>query len=143
MLPSEVPDAVLMRVLANVTVREDGCVISNYSVGSHGYAQLGWWKTGRVCCMILAHRAAWLALRGPIPDDMTIDHICRVRKCVNVAHLRLLTNVENARSNGNAIKTHCPRDHPYDAENTRRDSRGFRYCKQCARDRRKARRTQL
>jgi len=47
--------------------------------------------------MTLAHRAAWTAVYGQIPEGMTIDHLCKNRRCVNVEHLRLLTNYENAR----------------------------------------------
>lgn len=44
-----------------------------------------------------AHRAAWLARRGDIPDDLTIDHLCRVPACVNVEHMELVTLAENVR----------------------------------------------
>lgn len=42
-----------------------------------------------------AHRAAWLALRGAIPEGLVIDHTCRNRACVNIAHLRLVTPATN------------------------------------------------
>jgi hypothetical protein len=89
------------RVLERARDRWDdgshGCRISTYSVGSHGYAQLGWYAD-RTNHMVLAHRGAWEAERGPIPEGMT-DHMCKQRRCVNVLHLRLLTNHENARRN--------------------------------------------
>ena len=70
-----------------------GCLISRYSVGSHGYAQA--WDGETV---VLAHRIVWEYHHGPIPDGMTVDHeVCRNRKCVEVAHYRLLTNLDNAR----------------------------------------------
>lgn len=43
-----------------------------------------------------AHRMSYEAFVGPIPEDMTVDHLCFNRVCVNPDHLRLLTNVENA-----------------------------------------------
>jgi hypothetical protein len=46
---------------------------------------------------VLAHRAAWMWLVGPIPDDLTIDHLCREHNCVNVAHMELVTRAENSR----------------------------------------------
>lgn len=33
------------------------------------------------------HRAAWRFARGPIPDGLTIDHLCRTKLCVNPSHL--------------------------------------------------------
>jgi len=35
---------------------------------------------------VLAHRYMWTVMRGPIPEGMTIDHLCRVRRCVNPQH---------------------------------------------------------
>jgi hypothetical protein len=44
----------------------------------------------------LVHRAYWEMHRGPIPEGMTIDHICRVRHCVNPDHLRVVTLAVNS-----------------------------------------------
>lgn len=44
-----------------------------------------------------AHRASWIAHRGPIPDGLTIDHLCWNRKCVNPDHLEPVTFEENNR----------------------------------------------
>ena len=107
----------------------DGCWEWQQSTASHGYGQTWDGITVR-----LAHRAAWELTRGRIPDGMTIDHLCRNRRCCNPAHLRLLTNVENAALNGNAVKTHCKRGHPYDEENTYTDRRGHRSCRACRRE---------
>jgi len=64
--------------------------------------------------MTTAHRAAWVAVHGQIPEGMTVDHICKVRRCVNVRHLRLLSNFENARrTNGNDWPLgECVNGHP-------------------------------
>lgn len=74
------------------------CWETTYSIGTHGYGQVGWWENGR-SRVTTAHRAAWTYHNGPIPEGMTIDHICRNRKCVNPSHLQLLTNLQNAISN--------------------------------------------
>ncbi len=129
------PGRVIARLLAKVApVEETGCIVSLYSTGSHGYSQIGWHENGQRR-MALGHRVAWEAAYGPIPGDLTIDHLCRNRRCVNVEHLRLLPNVVNASLNGNAVKTHCPVGHPYDDENTRRNKRGHRFCRACQRKR--------
>lgn len=91
-----------------------------------------------------AHRVAYGLAVGPIPDGLTIDHLCRVRNCVNPAHLEPVTQRENTlRGEGvaarNARKTHCPQGHEYTLENTC-VSRGLRHCRTCNRDRTRERR---
>lgn len=101
-LPKEriiIPERVAARAATRFVVDERGCHISTYSVASHGYAQVGWSKDG-YRQMVTAHRAAWTHANGQIPAGMTIDHICRVRPCVNPEHLRLMSNLENARGGG-------------------------------------------
>jgi len=93
----EIPQRVIERVLSRVIKSsEDGCHISAYSTASHGYAQVGWGEGGRDV-VTLAHRVAWIAEHGPIPEGMTVDHTCKTKQCVNVKHLRLLDNFENGR----------------------------------------------
>ncbi len=43
----------------------------------------------------LAHRVSYYALRGPIPEGLELDHLCRVTACVNPAHLEAVTHQEN------------------------------------------------
>jgi hypothetical protein len=94
MIPERVKDRVFRHV---EPVRTDrGCLISRYSVGSHGYAQVGWVEGG-ITRMALCHRVAWQSVNGEIPEKMTVDHVCKTRRCVEVTHLRLLSNFENAR----------------------------------------------
>lgn len=92
----DVPERVIERVLTKVVMGPRGCHISTYSVGSHGYAQVGWgYRDDRV--VALAHRVMWTWFRGAIPQGMTVDHTCKNRRCVRLMHLRLLPNLENAR----------------------------------------------
>lgn len=86
-----------------------------------------------------AHRVAYEALVGPIPDGLHIDHLCRVRDCVNPAHLEAVTCRENVRRGTapdvarrrHARRTHCKRGHEYTQENTivRADGRECRECR--------------
>ena len=126
-----IPQRVIDRVLSRVRDTADGCVETNYSTGSHGYGQIGWHDEDRRR-MALTHRVAWIAKNGPIPEGMTVDHICRNRKCLNVEHLRLLTNSENASDNGFRSRTHCPAGHPYAGPNLYIDPTGGRRCRTCA-----------
>ena len=50
------------------------------------------------------HRAAWLAFYGRIEGDLVIDHLCRNTKCINLEHLRLVTNTVNVRAGDHSNK---------------------------------------
>lgn len=82
-----------------------------------------------------AHRASYEILVGPIPDGRQLDHLCRVRHCVNPAHLEPVSSGENTLRGVsfaavNAAKDCCPSGHLYDEANTR-IYRGRRYCRTC------------
>ena len=87
----------------------------------------------------VAHRVIYEMLVGPIPDGLQLDHLCRVRPCVNPEHLEPVTCRENLlRTEGDgpgtkARQTHCKHGHPFDTENTGSDPRGGRFCKACRR----------
>lgn len=55
----------------------------------------------------LPHRVAYELFIEPIPEGMTIDHLCRVRNCVNPDHLEVVTLKENCRRR-HALKNHEP-----------------------------------
>lgn len=46
---------------------------------------------------VMPHRFAYEMLVEFIPAGLTIDHVCRVRHCVNPAHMDPVTNAENVR----------------------------------------------
>jgi len=84
------------------------------------------------------HRVAWELAHGPIPSGLEIDHLCSTRRCVNIAHMELVTHEENnRRSSGlagaNIRKTHCPAGHLYDEANTYHPpgAPGTRRCRAC------------
>lgn len=91
------------------------------------------WAVGR---LVVAHRCSYEMLTGPIPEGLQIDHLCRVRTCVNPDHLEPVTKRENGRRGlGGVLKTHCPAGHEYSPENTFVDHQGHRFCRACKRDR--------
>ncbi len=109
-----------------------------------GYGSFGWTRRSQ---SIHAHRAAFRLMSGDIPGGMQIDHLCRVRNCVNPSHLEVVTPGENIRRglapalarDRQLAKTHCPSGHPYDSENTYNwPGHISRACIQCKRERERA-----
>lgn len=111
-LVADIPEHVYQRVIAHADRDETtGCLVSRYSVGSHGYAQFGVYGT-----VVLAHRGIWIYHHGAIPEGMTVDHRqgkCS-QKCIEIKHLRLISNYENARRNNGANFPfgQCQHGHP-------------------------------
>lgn len=109
---------------------------------------LSTWGYGRIKGndrrILQAHRVAYELAVGPIQDGLDLDHLCRVRACVNPAHLEPVTRRVNllrgetivARE---ATATRCTNGHTFDAANTYLTRRGQRHCRACDRDRHRAR----
>ena len=105
------------------------CWLWTAYVNPDGYGRFGF-EGGQ-----LAHRFAYLAMRGPIPAGKVIDHLCRVRRCVNPQHLEVVTQRVNLHRGEsiqarNARKTHCIHGHEFTSENTYEHG-GRRQCRTC------------
>lgn len=93
----------------------------------------------------MAHRLVYKSIKGEFEKHLEIDHLCRVRRCVNPDHLEPVTRSENHRrglaagflGRIHAAKTHCPRGHEYNEDNTSirhgKDGHTRRICRECGR----------
>ena len=129
-----------------------------YAEEDCGYGTPCWLWTGHVDKMtgyprltvnrksLRAHRWMYEQMIGPIPEGLTLDHLCRVRHCVNPAHMEPCSVGENAmRGNNwsakNARKTHCVNGHEFTPENTYLcPKNNHRHCRACARNRARTKR---
>lgn len=111
-----------------------GCWLWMGVLMPNGYGQLS--INGRHA---YAHRASYETFVGPIPEGLTIDHLCRQRCCINPEHLEpVTTRVNLLRGDGasakNAQKTTCALGHPLSGDNLAL-YRGQRWCNECGRRR--------
>ena len=136
-MTSPIPARVAERAATRYVEDENGCYVSTYSTGSHGYAQIGWHESGRVQ-MTTAHRAAWVHYTDSQPTD-TIDHLPTCdRRCVRGSHLRDISNYENARRNRPDAKPDlsvCLNGHDSPVVARKRKDRVHMMCLECERDR--------
>lgn len=72
-------------------VDENGCWVWQKSL-ARGYGKLR--VDGKT---VSAHRYFYEKFIGPIPVGMTIDHVCKNKKCCNPKHLEVVTQAENNR----------------------------------------------
>lgn len=92
---------------------------------------------------VYAHRFAYEAFVGPIPDGRQLDHFaCDRPECCNPQHVRPVTPRENVLRGRNQAadqlaQTHCLKGHPLDDSNTYRHQ-GHRQCRTCRTERQRA-----
>lgn len=114
-----------------------GCWLWTAFVDAAGYGRIN--SGARASGGILyAHRVSYELHVGPIPAGLQLDHLCRVRSCVNPAHLEPVTAQENTSRGLGAAKPCCARGHALCGTNVRL-YRGARVCRTCHRDRERAR----
>jgi len=119
---------------------ESGCWIPNTTIAQHGYCWMYGYDFGNGKRKEYAHRVFYEMFKGPVSDGLQIDHLCKVRCCVNPNHLEAVTQRTNllrgeSAAAKNARRTHCPKGHPFSPENTGKLStrENYRYCKECNR----------
>lgn len=92
-----------------------------------------------------AHRVSYWIFRQFVPGIYEVCHTCDVRHCVNPDHLFIGTKSDNMKDCAikgrgnfqldppNKKKTHCPKGHEYTPENVWENKQGWRWCKECNR----------
>lgn len=130
------------RFKSYVSVIESGCWEWTGTRISSGYGQFSV-RSKRV----LAHRWAYAHYIGPIPEGLSLDHLCRNRACCNPQHVEPVTHRENvhrgkAPAAVNAARTHCKHGHPLTGSNLQVRPDGRRACLACQKARNAAARGQ-
>ena len=89
---------------------------------------------------VRAHRFSYEHFyNSSIPDGLTLDHLCRNRKCVNPKHMEIVSKGENVLRGTslpaqNATKLSCCHGHLFTLVNTYIKDR-WRYCRTCRKER--------
>jgi HNH endonuclease len=133
---------------------DTGCWVWIAATDKHGYGLFtkpaAIWKPGTARHW-MAHRYCYEMHRGPIPEGLVLDHLCRNTSCVNPDHLEAVTHGENLRRGAGtgmdlwdgsppgvkakSLMTTCAYGHEYTEANTyRRPGTTWRQCRKCIND---------
>lgn len=127
------------RLWRNIIEAPSGCWIWMGRLDKDGYGRthVGSITAGNLRTRA-AHRVVYEEYVGSIPEGLQIDHLCRIRRCVNPRHLQPVTSRINT-LRGNSVGAtarqtgHCKRLHPLSGDNLMLTDRGHRHCKTCQR----------
>lgn len=111
--------------------RDDECWNYTGKVNKRGYARFKhhW-----------VHRLAWELQRGPIPEGLTVDHLCFNKVCTNPQHLEIVPLKENLRRRRTLLdKGICIHGHLIEGEKDVRRSGNHVECMRCLQVKWKAR----
>lgn len=141
--PSPSAEAWWPRFVEKIEVAENGCWLWTRRLDKEGYGHVSINRRNW-----LVHRAAYVALIGPIAPGMTLDHLCHTnardcpggrsclhRRCANPWHCEPASNVENV-MRGNSVpaqrarQTTCKKGHPLSGSNLLING-VWRRCKTC------------
>lgn len=123
----------VLRFWSYVRRDKSGCLLWIGAISSTGYGTFSIRRRS-----FNAHRIAYQLVRGSIEQGKHLDHLCRVRACVNPDHLEVVTQRENllrgfSPAAQHARATHCIHGHEFTPDNIywRPDHAHQRCCKKC------------
>lgn len=129
----QVNERSLLRFLAKIEFSSTGCWLWTAAVNGSGYASFG------TPTESMAHRVSYSWFVGPIPCGYVMDHLCRVRHCVNPDHLEAVTPQANVLRGRLPVVTRnrltrevCQAGHVFDGANTGTRSNGNKRCRACS-----------
>lgn len=82
-----------------------GCWEWQTSIYPSGYGQFYYGEIDGKERQGKAHKAAWVLLRGVVPDGLMVLHRCNNRRCCNPDHLYLGTHMQNMKDRDKAKRT--------------------------------------
>jgi len=94
------PQTFEQRLLSKISVDPadpEGCWLWVAGTDKDGYGTIS--RDGRTT---RAYHATFELYHGPVPAGKILDHVCRVKSCVNPDHLRVSTNKENMENRSGA-----------------------------------------
>lgn len=119
-----------LRLSYNIVVDDNGCWIWQGNVSGPGYGTLNLAGKSR-----LAHRISYELFIGHIPEGLDLDHLCRVRRCINPNHLEPVTRKVNLHRGETwkwrLDKLTCKYGHPLEGSNLRKGKGRERICIAC------------
>lgn len=103
-----------------------GCLLWIGAHDGQGYGQLYGPLDHKKRSRRKVHRYLWEQQHGLVPAGFELDHRCRVRSCVNLLHLRVVTHADNMANS----RKYCRQGHPLELLTPRDSGQRCRICRQ-------------